>query len=113
MIKIGSRVVDSQGHIGTVTGFRQHQYLEVQEASVSFDDPQASGFYSHRVVKTLRELNEKEPLDAVLNELYSTTAQKLEDARHSGNDHGQYVFSAQLDALRMIAARVLNTTLKS
>jgi hypothetical protein len=111
-MKIGTRIVDSYGNMGTIKSFRQHPYnKDVQEAEITFDELKAGAYYNHRPVNTLRELNAQEPLKDVLSELYQNTSGKYEGACQGGNDHAQYVLGAQLDILRLIAARVLNAKL--
>lgn len=111
-MKIGSRIVDSHGSMGTILSFRQHPYnKDVQEAEIKFDDPKDGAGYNHRATTTLHELTGKETLSEVLYELYHKAATGYDNAGHSGNDHAQYVLGAQLDTLRLIAARTLNIKL--
>lgn len=109
-IKVGSRVVDQRGDVGIIVDFRQHLYSNsAQQAKIEFDN-QLSDF-PYRNVANLHELKGKESLLEVLNELYQKTATEYENARHGGSDHGQYVYGAQLDILKIIAARVLDEKL--
>lgn len=111
-MKIGSRVVDSSGATGTITGFRQHPYQrEFQEAEIEFDNPQDGALYNHRAVSALHELKGQEPLVDVLNELYQKAHKAYENAGYSGNEYAQNAWGSQLSILKTIAARVLNSSL--
>lgn len=113
-MQIGTRVIDYRGNIGTIIGFRQHQYQKhIQEAEIKFDDPKAGFGYNHRAVQLLTELKGPEKLEDVLNELYKKAFLNYENEGYGGNDRGQAVYGTQCDTLRLIAARVLNVTLTS
>jgi hypothetical protein len=114
-MKIHDRVVDSYGNVGVIVGFRQHPYnKDVQEAEINFEDKSEylTQSYPFRAVSHLHTLSRSEPLEKVLNELFSKASTDYQNAGYSGNDHAQYVLSAQINTLKVISARVFGVQLK-
>jgi hypothetical protein len=111
-MKLGTRVFDYRGNIGTIIGFREHPFMkDVQQAEIKFDDPKAVYGRSYITVSQLTELKAPEKLEDVLKELYQKAFQNYENEGYSGNERGQAVYGIQCDTLKLLATRVLNIDL--